>query len=35
LLITIPEAVQLFATFQGSALLSNALGQPELMGRQA
>jgi AcrR family transcriptional regulator len=28
-------AVQLFATFQGSALLSNALGQPDLMARQA
>jgi AcrR family transcriptional regulator len=28
-------AVQLFATFQGSALLSNALGQPELVARQA
>ncbi|MBO0804824.1 MAG: TetR/AcrR family transcriptional regulator [Nocardiopsaceae bacterium] len=28
-------AVELVATYQGSALLANALGQPELMARQA
>jgi AcrR family transcriptional regulator len=28
-------AVELVATYQGSALLSNTLGQPELMARQA
>jgi AcrR family transcriptional regulator len=28
-------AVELVATYQGSALLSNAFGQPELMARQA
>jgi hypothetical protein len=28
-------AVELVATYEGSAVLSNALGQPELMARQA
>jgi tRNA A22 N-methylase len=28
-------AVELFASYQGSAVLTNALGQPELMARQA
>jgi hypothetical protein len=28
-------AVELVASYQGSAVLSNALGQPELMARQA
>ena len=28
-------AVELLASYQGSAVLTNALGQPELMARQA